>query len=184
MKLPFDARRRFGRKALAAARQVRLLVLDVDGVLTDGGLYYDGQGRVSKRFNVCDGLGIKVAQKEGLEVAVITGLNSRAVESRVRELGIEEYFAGHVKKRTIIEEMSRRLAPMRHIAYLGDDWVDAIPMKLVGLPMAVANAQQNIKRLALWTSSVSGGHGAVREAVEFILMAQGKWGRIRDDWSA
>jgi len=174
----------FSRKALALARGVRLLVLDVDGVLTDGGLYYDAQGAIGKRFNVQDGLGIKLAQSAGVEVAVITGLDSQAVETRVRELGVQEYFAGHVKKRAILEELvSRKGLSMQSVAYLGDDWVDLTPLTMVGLPMAVANAQPVLKRKALWVSRAEGGHGAVREAVRFILMAQGVLTRMREAWS-
>lgn len=181
---PRVSRGPFTRTALSLARDVRLLVLDVDGVLTDGGLYYDSQGNIGKRFNVQDGLGIKLAQGAGLEVAVITGLDSRAVETRIRELEVEEYFAGHLKKRAILEELAARNGvSLRNIAYLGDDWVDVTPLKMVGLPMAVANAQPALRRLALWTSRASGGHGAVREAIRFLLMAQGALERMREAWS-
>lgn len=160
-----------------------MLVLDVDGVLTDGGLYYDAEGRVQKRFNVQDGLGIKLAQGAGLEISVITGLDSKAVETRVRELDIDEYFAGHLKKRVILEDISRRRGlALEQMAYLGDDLVDVTPLKMVGLPMAVANAQPELTRLALWTSRTHGGHGAVREAVRFILMAQGKLQAVVEEW--
>ena len=157
------------------AKKIKLLVLDVDGVLTDGGLYYDSQGRVMKRFNVQDGLGIKVAQAWGLEVAVITGLNHNAVEARVRELGIEEYHAGNVEKVPLIETMRQKKGlTYEEIAYLGDDWVDAGVMRLVGLPLAVANAKPEVLALAAWVSRRQGGHGAVREAVSFILEAKGQ----------
>ncbi|MCK9241412.1 phenylphosphate carboxylase subunit delta, partial [Desulfocurvus sp.] len=122
-----------GASARERAALVRLLVLDVDGVLTDGGLYYDAEGNVSKRFNVQDGLGIKVAQAAGLEIAVITGLESKAVEKRVRELGVEEYHAGHLAKAPLLEGMRRaRGLEWSQLAYLGDDWVDAGPLGLVG----------------------------------------------------
>jgi len=174
----------FTRKALARAKQVRLLVLDVDGVLTDEGLYYDAQGAISKRFNVQDGLGVKLAQGAGIEVAVITGLDSPAVETRVRELDVEEYFAGHLKKRAVLEDLAARKGlDLEAVAYLGDDWVDLTPLRLVGLPMAVANAQPVIKRAALWVSQTPGGHGAVREAIRFILMAKGQLTRMRQAWS-
>ena len=162
------------------ARDVRLLVLDVDGVLTDGGLYYDSAGGVGKRFNVQDGLGIKMAQAAGLEVAVITGLNHVAVETRVRELGITDYFAGHFEKMPLLESLrDRHGLEFRQMAYLGDDWVDARVMRAVGLPMAVANAQPEIKGLAAWISERAGGHGAVREAITFLLKSQN---RLEDLW--
>ncbi len=175
---------RFSRKALALARRVRMLVLDVDGVLTDGGLYYDRDGMAMKRFNVQDGLGIKLAQAAGLEVAVITGLDAPAVELRVRELKIEEYFAGRLRKRDVLLDICRRHGLELHeLAYLGDDWVDITPLKLVGLPMAVVNAQPETRRLAAWISSSPGGHGAVREAVRFLLLAQNRLEASHGEWS-
>ncbi len=164
------------------AKKVRVLVLDVDGVLTDGGLYYDSEGNVSKRFNVQDGLGIKLAQAADLEIAVITGLKSAAVEKRVRELGIDEFHAGHLEKVPLLDKIrSARGLEFDQMAYLGDDWVDAGPMDVVGLPMAVANAQPEILEMAQWISSNNGGHGAVREAIRFILSAQGK---LEGAWEA
>lgn len=168
----------------AQGRRVKLLILDVDGVLTDGGLYYDHEGRVSKRFNVQDGLGIKIAQRSGLEVAVITGLNHKAVETRVRELGIAEYHAGHVDKIPLMEQIRGRLGiEASQIAYLGDDWVDAGVMGAVGLPMAVANAQPEILTLAKWISTKPGGHGAVREAIMFLLRCRGDYDAAWEKWS-
>ncbi|NJB66709.1 3-deoxy-D-manno-octulosonate 8-phosphate phosphatase (KDO 8-P phosphatase) [Desulfobaculum xiamenense] len=169
--------------AIAAARQVRVLVLDVDGVLTDGGLYYDAAGDVSKRFNVQDGLGIKLAQAAGLVVAVITGLKSKAVEKRVRELGIKDYHAGHTAKIPLLQQIcDAHGVQMSQVAYLGDDWVDAGPLRSVGLPMAVCNAQPEIRDMAAWVSTVPGGHGAVRECIRFILEAQDKLGILWEEW--
>lgn len=165
------------------ARGIKLLVLDVDGVLTDGGLYYDSRGDVAKRFDVQDGLGIKLAQESGIHVAVISGLDSVAVESRVRELGIEEYHPGHREKIPVLKEICAKLEiGLENTAYLGDDWVDASPMRVVGLPMAVANAQPEISRAALWTSTRSGGRGAVREAIMFILDCQDKTHALWRKW--
>jgi len=165
------------------ARDIALLVLDVDGVLTDGGLYYDDRGRISKRFHVQDGLGIKMAQSAGLECAVVTGLNSPAVAARVGELGIVEYHPGHTHKSPIIREIClRKNLELTQVAYLGDDWVDAAAMRLVGLPMAVVNAQPEIKALATWVSTVPGGHGAARETIAFILQAQGKYAALWEKW--
>lgn len=167
------------------ARQIRLLILDVDGVLTDGGLYYDDQGRVTKRFNVQDGLGIKMAQTAGLEFAIITGLNAPAVAARAAELGIGEYHPGHTRKAPIIRDIcSRKQLELSQVAYLGDDWVDATALRLVGLPLAVANAQPEIKELAAWTSQACGGHGAAREAIRFILTAQGAYESLWQQWLA
>ena len=155
------------------AGQIVLLVLDVDGVMTDGGIYIDAQGGVAKRFHVHDGLGIKAAQMFGLDIAVISGLDSPAVAARIKELGIDEYHPGHYRKVPVLQGILERrgLSPSQ-AAYLGDDWVDAGPMQLVGLPMAVADAQPEIAELALWRTRAAGGQGAVREAIRFILSAR------------
>lgn len=159
------------------------MVLDVDGVLTDGGLHYDAEGRISKRFHVQDGLGIKMGQKAGLAFAVITGLESSAVSHRVRELGIEHYFPGQVSKVPVLLNLIRMTGvALEEMAYVGDDWVDAAPMARVGLPMAVKDAVPEILDLAAWVSSRPGGHGAVREAVMFVLRAKGLYGQIWQGW--
>ena len=166
------------------AREVSMLICDVDGVFTDGGLYYDESGRVSKRFHVQDGFGVKLAQRMGLEVGVITGLESEAVRLRILELGIREYHAGHRMKKAVLDDICQRNnISYAHLAYLGDDWVDAAPLSLVRLPMAVANAQEEIKNMAAWVSSCPGGNGAVRDAVHFILQAQGSLAQAWQLWS-
>lgn len=165
------------------ARSISLLVLDVDGVMTDGGLYYDDEGRVTKRFNVQDGLGIKLAQAAGITVAVITGLTSGAVEARIRSLGIQDYHAGFLHKSECIDGIRRKHnLEWSQVAYLGDDWVDFGPLKLVGLPMAVANAQPEVKALARYVTTANGGHGAVREAIRFLLAEQGLLDRMLESW--
>ena len=170
--------------AESLARNIRMLVCDVDGVLTDGGLYYDDQGRISKRFDVQDGFGIKLAQTAGLEVGIITGLESEAVRARIAELGVREYYAGRKNKIDLLQDVCGRNGfQLEHIAYMGDDWVDAPPLSRVGLPMAVANAQPEIKGLAAWVSSRQGGHGAVREAVRFILQVQNKLESAWQRWA-
>lgn len=170
--------------AKAAAMNTKVLVLDCDGVLTDGGLYYGPDGQFGKRFNVQDGLGIKMAQSVGLEIAVITGLDSAAVAKRVEELGITEYHAGHLAKIPLLEGICDRLGvTMQQCAYLGDDWVDAGPLQAVGLPMAVANAMPEIKRLAAWVSTRKGGDGAVREAIQFILEERGDLDSLWQEWA-
>ena len=167
-----------------AALDIRLLVLDVDGVLTDGGLYYDLQNQVMKRFDVQDGLGIQIAQQAGITVAVITGLVSRAVEIRVRDLGIKDYYAGYLDKRACLEEIRARYnLRWEQMAYLGDDWVDLSVMDMVGLPLAVANAQPEVKNIANYVTTAKGGQGAVREVIRHLLMAQGKYEAVLAAWS-
>ena len=166
--------------ALSRARQVKMLLCDVDGVFTDGGLFYDSKGRVSKRFHVHDGFGVKLAQSSGLRIGVITGLQSEAVKLRMEELGIQEYHAGYRRKVELLPGIcSRNALQDGELAFLGDDWVDAPLLARVGLPMAVANAQQEILDMALWVSGCDGGGGAVREAVSFIL---GAWGALEQAW--
>lgn len=166
-----------------AAEAVAMLVCDVDGTLTDGRLFYDGSGQVGKFFNSQDGLGVKLAQKAGLEVGVISGRGKDGGEQRIRELGVVEFHCGFVRKLPVIEEIcKRRGLTLSQIAFIGDDWVDADAMLAVGLPMAVADSQPEILEIASWTSSRGGGRGAVREAINFILKAQGKLDKLWEDW--
>jgi 3-deoxy-D-manno-octulosonate 8-phosphate phosphatase (KDO 8-P phosphatase) len=165
------------------AKQVELVVFDVDGVFTDGGLYYDASGQYAKRFDVQDGLGIKAAQAVGLHVAVISGLDSKAVYNRLHELEVDEYVPGKVEKSsTFLDICSRYGIGPHQAAYLGDDWVDIGPMRLAGLPMAVPNAQPEVLRLALHVLSREGGRGAVREALRLVLFCQGKLDGELESW--
>lgn len=166
------------------ARRIRLLILDCDGVLTDGGVYYDAQGQITKRFHVHDGLGMKFAQKAGLTLAVISGLAHDGVAARMAELGVAHYVGGKVQKLPWIENLRQLLGlTWEEIAYMGDDWVDAGPMCRAGLPLTVPGAQPEIKALAAWVSSRQGGHGAVREAIALILSAQGRYEALWQEWS-
>lgn len=167
-----------------AAKNIELVVLDVDGVLTDGGLYYDHEGRITKRFNVQDGLGVKLAQSAGIRFAVITGLNHKCVEQRVTELGIDIYHPGKTSKMPSLEAIAQETGiDFGHMAYVGDDWVDIRPMRKVGLPIAVANAQPEVMEFASHVTGAKGGHGAVREALMFILRCQGKLAGLLAGWS-
>lgn len=155
--------------------RVSLLVLDVDGVLTDGGLYYTADGSVTKRFNVQDGLGIGLARQNGVRVAVITGQDTPSVAARMRDLHIDDYFPGYTDKYAHYETVRQKygLGP-EEVAFLGDDWVDLTVMRAVGVPLAVANAQPEVKDAALYVTAASGGNGAVREAVRCILYCRGQ----------
>lgn len=156
------------------AQNIRLVVLDVDGVLTDGGLYYNRKGHVSKRFNAQDGLGIRLLQNFGVRFAVATGLGGGAVKKRIRELGIADYFSGRQSKLVVVESVLRKYKlSWSAAAYVGDDWVDIPPMMKVGLPIAVANAQPEVKEVALWITEKSGGDGAVREVCRRLMEFKG-----------
>lgn len=170
-------------KAFAAARRVKLLVLDLDGVLTDGGLYYDPTGQILKRFNVHDGFGIKVAMGMGIETAIITGLRSMSSRARAERLGIKYYVEGEESKLAPLEEIRTACGlEWDEVAYVGDDWVDLLPMRKVGFPAAVCNAQPEVLDAALYVTRLAGGNGAVREVIRFILTAQDKMDEAMARW--
>ena len=157
------------------AAGVRLLVLDVDGVLTDGSIYYGNSGEELKAFSIRDGLGIKLLQRVGVQVAIITGRRSEIVARRARELGIAEVVQGREDKRAALEELCDRLElSLSDCAYMGDDLPDLGAIRAVGLGMTVADAERAVAEAAAWQSRRGGGRGAVREACEFILEARGE----------
>ncbi len=158
------------------AARIRLLALDVDGVLTDGSIYYGNQGEELKAFNIRDGLGIKLLQQAGVTVAIITGRQSEIVNRRARELGIQEVVQGRDDKREALAELCQRLAlSPADCAYMGDDLPDLGAVHDAGLGLTVAGAAAAVAGAADWQSSLPGGGGAVREACEFILKAKGTW---------
>lgn len=168
-----------------AASRVRLLVLDVDGVLSDGRLYYNDAGGEAKTFHILDGLGIKLAQRGGIEVAIITGRRSAMVMRRARELGIEQVIQGREDKLTALQELlAERGIPLEDTAYMGDDLPDLAAIQRVGLGMCVANAHPFVARHARWQSLAHGGEGAVREACEYLLAAQGKLQALLESYCA
>lgn len=158
------------------ARAVRLLILDVDGVLTDGRLYFGPQGEALKVFHVRDGHGIKMAQKGGLEIAMVSGRRSDAAYHRARELGVNRFYEGVRDKLAALEELlaALRLSPAQ-VAAVGDELVDLPLMARVGLGVAVADAVPEVKAAAHWITSAPGGRGAVREVCDLLLRAQGRW---------
>lgn len=165
-------------------RRVAMLVCDVDGVMTDGGLYYDLQGHISKKFHVQDGFGVKLAQSAGLEIAVLTGLDSDAVRKRLEGLDIWQYYAGKQNKREpLLQIAAEKDYSMDQLAYLGDDWVDVPAMVEVGVPIAVANAQPEVKAVAEFVTQTPGGHGALREAIVCLLKAQDLFSTVWRQWT-
>ncbi len=170
-------------RATEAALAVKLLVLDLDGVMTDGGLYYRPDGDTIKRFHVHDGFGIKMAMDMGIEVAVITGLKSISARARMDRLGINYYVEGREDKVAPLDEIRYACGLNWHeLAYVGDDWVDLAPMAKVGFPVAVLNAQSEVMEAALYITKLAGGSGAVREVVQFILAAQNKLDEALARW--
>lgn len=155
------------------ARQIRLLVLDVDGVLTDGRLYYGTDGGEWKAFNTLDGHGIKMLQKTGVHVAIITGRSSEPVARRARELGVELLKQGREDKLVALQELlQEHPVALKNIAFMGDDFPDLTAMTRIGLPLTVPNAHPLVKQNAAWQSQARGGEGAVREACEMLMQAQ------------
>ena len=156
--------------------KIKLLVLDVDGTLTDGGIFYDSQGNETKRFNVKDGLGIKVAIEAGIKVAVITGRDSVMVERRVKELGIHHYYAGAQDKVQVLKLLLFELGiDAKECGYIGDDWNDISAMKFVGLRACPVDAAEEVKELCDYVSTCCGGYGAVRDCIEYWLKRSGIW---------
>jgi len=171
-------------RARRLAQNIKLLVLDVDGVLTDGGLYYDGDGVIMKRFDVQDGFGIKLAQSVGLEIGVITGLDQSPVTRRVTELGIRHYYPGKHKKVPLFEEICEKVGvDVAEAAFMGDDWIDLGVMKRAGLAMCVPNAMPEVIAAADWVAPRPGGRGAVRDAIGFILEARGLLDAAMQQWA-
>lgn len=163
-------------RAAQKAESVTLVVLDVDGVMTDGRLVYRGAGEPeSKAFNVKDGLGIKLLQRGGIEVAIITGRSSEAVQRRATELGISALTQGREDKGAALAEMlALRQQAAASVAYMGDDLPDLGAMRLAGLATCPSDAADLIKNNADWIAPLPGGHGAVRALCDFILLAQGQ----------
>ena len=160
----------------AAAHRIRLLALDVDGILSDGRLYYDDDGRELKAFHVRDGLGIKMLQRSGVTVAIITGRSSPMVDRRAREIGIKHVVQGREDKAAALVELTGELAvAMSDCAYMGDDLPDLAALRAAGLALTVADAVPEVRAVAQWQSSLPGGAGAVREACEALLKARGQW---------
>ncbi len=159
---------------LSRAKLIRLMAFDVDGVMTDGGLYYSDSGEEFKRFNSLDGHGLKMLKASGVEVAIITGRSSRCVEARTKNLGIEYVYQGVGNKREAMVELLNKLKLTRDAAaYMGDDVVDLTVMRHVGLSISVPESPRLVREHSDYVTQCRGGHGAVREACELVMSAQG-----------
>lgn len=165
------------------AQSVRLLILDVDGVLTDGSLYFGPAGEALKVFDVRDGHGIKMLQRGGLEVAFVSGRRSDAAYHRARELGVNRFFEGIRDKAAVLDELlaALKLTP-EEVAAVADDLVDLPVLSRVGLAVAVADAVPEVKAAAHWLTTLPGGRGAVREVCDLILKARGLWDELVRPW--
>ena len=163
------------RDVLERAARIQLVVLDVDGVLTDGTIYIGAEGEAFKPFNIMDGLGIRLALDSGIRVAIITARRSEALARRAEELGITHLITGEKDKPTAFARLLKDLGLVaEQAAYVGDDLIDLGVIRRAGLAVAVANAHPLVHRHAHWATQRQGGHGAVREVCELILAAQDK----------
>lgn len=157
-------------------KQIRLLILDVDGVLTDGSIIYNDDGKETKQFNVRDGFGLRLLMMAGIDVGIATGRMGGALHHRCQNLGIHLIFEGLRYKADILDNLAEKtgIQPDR-MAFLGDDLLDLSLMARVALPLAVADAHEEVLRAAHGVTRLKGGQGAVREVCEAILQAQKKW---------
>jgi 3-deoxy-D-manno-octulosonate 8-phosphate phosphatase (KDO 8-P phosphatase) len=169
------------------AKKIKLLLMDVDGVWTDSKLHYtvgpDGQVVETKAFNSQDGIALRWLEWKGIASGVISGRNSLATEFRAKQLGVKHIYQGHIEKIPILEEiMEKAGVSLDEIAYVGDDLTDAIVMKRVGLAIATANARPEVKAIAHVVTENTGGDGAIRETIELLLKAQGKWQELLEKY--
>lgn len=164
-------------------RHVRLLAMDVDGVLTDGRLYFQADGLETKAFHTLDGHGIKLVQRAGIVVALITGRDSPMVSRRAEALGIRHVFQGAEKKLVVLRELCARLnLELDQVAYCGDDLPDVAAIRRAGVGISVPGAPAYIRHQADWVTEAAGGHGAVREICDTLLQAQGHWNAVLDTY--
>lgn len=163
------------RRALGKAKDIRLLLLDVDGVLTNGTLLYTGTSEESKAFNTQDGFGLRLLHEAGIDVGVITARTSEVVARRAGELKMRFIYQGMPNKNVAFNDIMK-IAGLRpfEVAYMGDDWLDLVLLQQVGLPIAPANAVREVKEAAIFITERRGGEGAVREACDLILEAQNR----------
>ena len=162
---------------------IKLIIFDVDGVLTDGSITIDSAGNESKRFYVRDGLAIRAAMTMGLKVGVLTARASRALTLRMAELGVDLVLQGVSNKVIGLETLCQRAGVMPdEVAYVGDDLVDLPVMVRCAYPIAVADAVAEVKAEARYVTAAPGGRGAARQAIEHILKAQGKWDQVLEQY--
>jgi 3-deoxy-D-manno-octulosonate 8-phosphate phosphatase (KDO 8-P phosphatase) len=160
-------------------KRLKLLILDVDGVLTDGRLFFDDNGREYKCFHARDGHGIKLLRQSGVEVAVISGRKSNSVALRMQSLGVDLVYQGHENKRAAFAEILQTLSLQpEQAAHVGDDVLDLPVMTLAGFAVAVADANFAVKQRADWCTELAGGLGAVREVCDLIMQVQGTFNEM------
>jgi 3-deoxy-D-manno-octulosonate 8-phosphate phosphatase (KDO 8-P phosphatase) len=174
-----DGRRQNNKGITEKARNIKLLFLDVDGVMTDGSIILDNEGNEFKRFHVRDGHGIKMIQRAGITVVIITGRKSKVVEIRAKELGIKEVHQKIFRKSEVFDQMLEKYACKdENAAFMGDDVVDQELLKRASLTAAPADAEEEAKKLADIVTKRGGGRGAVREFTDLILKSSDLWKKV------
>lgn len=175
---------RFAPQLLLAAQGVRIAFFDVDGVLTDGGLYLDAQGEPLKRFHILDGLGLKLLAQGGITPVVITGRDSPALRARLKALGIAHAHYGTEHKCAAAEQTLQALGlSWQHAAGMGDDWPDLPVLRRCAFACAPANAHLEVKAIAHHVTNAAGGHGAAREFCDLLLVAAGRYAGLLEGYS-
>ncbi|MBI5561429.1 MAG: HAD hydrolase family protein [Deltaproteobacteria bacterium] len=160
-------------------KRIKLLILDADGVMTDGSIIYTDEGAEIKAFNVRDGHGIKLLMRAGIGAAIITARDSLVMAHRARNLGITDLYQGRLDKTAALDEIlkAKTFNPLQ-AAYIGDDIIDLPVLRRVGFSIAVADAVCEVRERVDYVTSASGGRGAIREVVELILKTQGRWDEV------
>ncbi|OIO39294.1 MAG: hypothetical protein AUJ75_01440 [Candidatus Omnitrophica bacterium CG1_02_49_10] len=167
------------------AERIKLLIMDVDGVLTDGRIVYNEKGVGSKFFNVKDGLGLIILSHTGIKSAIITARRSKMVTKRAKYTNVDLVYQDVHDKAKVYEDIKKKLKLSdEECAFIGDDLIDLSVLKRVGLAISVSDAVEEVKSVCHYVTSLSGGRGAVREAIELILKSQGKWDSILAEYSA
>ena len=167
------------------ASKVTLVAFDIDGVMTDGKITYTSSGEETKSFDIRDGLGIKLLSQASIKVAIITGRHSPMVKQRALDLGVDDVIQGREDKLCALRELADQQGlELDAIAYMGDDLPDLSAISSAGLGACPADASNEVKSAADWIASSNGGHGAVREFVEALLIAQGKWRHVTESFSS
>jgi 3-deoxy-D-manno-octulosonate 8-phosphate phosphatase (KDO 8-P phosphatase) len=160
----------------AALKRIRLMALDVDGVLTDGGMHFSQEGELYKRFSIQDGLGLVLVPSLGVTVAIITGRSSQIVRQRMNDLKIHEVHQGVKRKSEVLTSIAERYGlTLDEILYMGDDLPDLKALSLAGVSVAPSDAHQEAKAIASWVTEARGGHGAVREVCDALAKAKGQY---------
>jgi len=174
----------FPPEQLLAAQGVRVAFFDVDGVLTDGGLYQSDQGESLKRFHILDGLGLKLLQRAGITPAVITGRDSKPLRARLQALGVAHVHYGSEDKRPAAEKTLQELGlQWNQAAAIGDDWPDLPLLRRCAFAAAPANAHAEVKAAAHYVTRAAGGHGAAREFCDLLLQASGRYAQLLEGYA-